>query len=208
MSRSKTLAEVLQSKSCILIRVSKKDSSGWRSIWFREEFGCLLRYTSWCNLWSQALVFVPSAFHSIWHQGASYLRSFLSCPTESRLQSSKVRRSASVSELIKAPCERRAFGQMACLIHFLNQCLCLWRREGRYRYMSLGACICLYARVYKQRQHGTQDPHCLQKRFASHEYLGIRFVGDLHSLLMGDSFTNTEMGFKRSLQCDLVSFFP
>lgn len=46
----------------------------------------------------------------------------------------------------------------------------------------------------------------LQKPFAFCEDLRIWFLGDLHSLLVEDSFTNIEVGFKRSQQCDLVSF--
>lgn len=48
----------------------------------------------------------------------------------------------------------------------------------------------------------------LQQPFASREDMGIRFVGDLHSLVVEDSFTNIEMELKRSLQRDLVSLLP
>lgn len=109
-------------------------------------------------------------------------------------QNSKVWKWGSLSALIKAPCGRRSFGQMACLIHFFSQCL--WRREGR----------CLWVCAYGQRQCGIQDLWCFSETLCFLWEPGNLVFGWLKQLVCGRLNYQHRMGFKRSQQCDLLSF--
>lgn len=142
---------------------------------------CLLRDTNPCNLWSQVLEFVPSAFHSMWPRKAGYLGAFLSWPTESKLRGLKVRLSFSANQ---SSLWKKGLWTDGLFDSFL-QSVPLKEREG------------VFGCVHMDKDNvGFRTCGVFQKPFAFCENLGIWFLGDLNSLFVEDSTTNIGWGLK------------
>lgn len=109
----------------------------------------------------QALVFVPSAFHSMWHQRAGYLRSFLSCPNRVKTPRLKSKGSLQVFQSsLKLPVKE---GPLDRWLSSVSASASEWEREGIDRYVPLGARVCLCAPVYRQttwHSHGSTAAFC------------------------------------------------
>lgn len=117
-----------------------------------------VKCTNPCNLGSQALDFVPSAFHFMWHKRAGYLRSFSSCPPEAGLKN-KVALQVLQSSL-KLPLKERPLDTL--LAPFPPSMPVPLKEEGAE---SIATRVWVYVSSYvhgyiNEDQHGTLGLHC------------------------------------------------
>lgn len=156
----------MQSKSCILIRASKKVSAGWRRIWFREEFGCLMwdvlipatygvRLLPLCQVPSipcgtkepEELFFLPYRVKAPRLQNKAALQVFqnsLKLPLKER---SLDRLLASFPQSVPLPLQKeRAASIDTCVWVRVSSCTCVYKQRqtwdsGAVHYFTEGLCL-------------------------------------------------------------------